>query len=148
VIPLEKNSAVFFHNGRVFVEPRAIKPGYYVGSGLLLESLPDAVSLGKTIEHSLDLTPLVREDSFPTLLKKLGLRSRKAFEREVKNVDVTLSGSTLTVAPMVAFDRGGRGSLNDHVRELPYKGLKNSQLGAAVLEAYELIKDHPPLPKP
>jgi hypothetical protein len=90
---------------------------------------------------------LGRNDAFALLLKQLGLRSRKAFEREVGTVSVTVRGPSLTISPMVAFDRGGMGSLNDHVRKMAYDGLTDVELGRAILDAYEQIKDHPPLPK-
>lgn len=147
--PVERHTSVFFYEDRAFVVPSVIRgPGYYSGSGVILQFAVDAAELGGTIGRSLQLVPLSRGDAFALFLKKLGLRSRKAFEREVRKVSVALKGSSVIVTPMVTFDRGGSGSLDDHVRELPYDNLTDVELGRAVLEAYELIKDHPPLPKP
>jgi hypothetical protein len=113
-----------------------------------LEADRDPQQLGETVFRSFDLAPdLGRSDGFALLLKRLGLRSRKAFEREVRAVHVIVKGPTLTVSPMVAFDRGGMGGLKGHKRKMTYDGLTEAELGQAILDAYDAIKDHPPLPK-
>jgi hypothetical protein len=82
------------------------------------------------------------------LLKKLGLRSLKALEREARSVSITVRDGSIVVTPMVPYDRGGAAGIAEHQRVLTMPNVTESELGATIIAAYEGTKDHAPLPKP